>query len=375
MKKVLAIAPYSYLPFFSGGQKLIAQFLEYLGQATELTVISVAENDLSLAKSYRILPLLKRSFSRYYDQGLVKKITALVRKEEFDTIIWEHPYYAWLAVRIKKRTGVQTIIHTHNIEYQRFRSTHRWWWPILKVYEKWSFKKTDKIFFITPEDRDFAIQRWKIKKEKCIDLPFGIDIKNYPADRVACREAIASKYFIAPDEKILMFSGALGYKPNLDALKVILDTINPLLLSQPGFRYKLFICGQGLPDELNSLKNYIDKNIIYTGFVRDIETYCKAASILLNPVQSGGGIKTKMVEAIAYGATVIATETGASGIERSVCGEKLIIVPDNDWQGFSRSIIDHPNSDKETPEEYYHHYYWGHILQKAIARVNSVATN
>ena len=138
-----------------------------------------------------------------------------------------------------------------------------------------------------------------------------------------------------PNEKILLFSGLLDYKPNLDALKVILDEINPLLLSQPAFQYKLFICGKGLPDELNSLKNYGDKNIIYTGFVRDIETYYKAASILLNPVQSGGGIKTKMVEAIAYGATVIATETGATGIEKRVCGNKLVIVPDNDWKGFA----------------------------------------
>ena len=62
MKKVLAIAPYSYLPFFSGGQKLIAQFFEHLGKETELTVISVAENDFSDVKNYKTVPLLKKSF-------------------------------------------------------------------------------------------------------------------------------------------------------------------------------------------------------------------------------------------------------------------------------------------------------------------------
>ena len=66
MKKVLAIAPYPYLPYFSGGQKFIAQFFEYLGKEIDLTVISVAENNFSLAKSYKAMPLLKKSFSRSF---------------------------------------------------------------------------------------------------------------------------------------------------------------------------------------------------------------------------------------------------------------------------------------------------------------------
>ncbi|MGB3155792.1 MAG: hypothetical protein WBB06_14390, partial [Chitinophagaceae bacterium] len=70
MKKILAIAPYPYLPYFSGGQKFIAKFLEYLGNETDLTVISTNDNDWSLAKNYQSRPLLKKSFSRYIDLTL-----------------------------------------------------------------------------------------------------------------------------------------------------------------------------------------------------------------------------------------------------------------------------------------------------------------
>jgi polysaccharide biosynthesis protein PslH len=369
MTKVLAIAPYAYLPFSSGGQKFIAQFLEYLGKEVDLTVISVAANDFSLAKTYKTIPLLKKSFSRYFDFSLVSKISALVQQKGFDTIIWEHPYYAWLALRVRKRTGVKTIIHTHNIEYQRFRSTGRWWWPILKMYEKWSFKKADGLFFISPEDKEFAITNWKTEKEKCIDVPFGIEIKNYPEDKSAARDSVAEKHSISKEEKILLFNGVLDYKPNFDALKVILDKINPLLLAQPAFKYKIIICGKKLPEEMNSLKEYADKNIIFAGFVPDIETYFKAADIFLNPVQSGGGIKTKMVEAIAYGTTVIATETGASGIDVSVCGNKLIIVPNNDWGVFSKAILDNATSDSKTPRQYYYHYYWENITKNLVLQL------
>jgi glycosyltransferase involved in cell wall biosynthesis len=367
MKKILAIAPYPYLPFFSGGQKYIAYFFEYLGKETDLTIITVKGNNNAAAKNYKPVSLLKpKSFSRYTDFSLISKITSIVKKEGFDTIIWEHPYFAWLAFRVKKRTGVKTIIHTHNIEHQRFRSTGRWWWPILKKYEQWCFKKADAIFFITPEDKSFAINNWKIAKEKCIDLPFGVEINKFPDDRESCRASIAARHSIPDNEKILFFNGLLDYKPNLDALKVILDEINPLLLAQPSFHYKIIICGKRLPAELNSLAAYANKNIIYAGYADDITAYYKAADLFLNPVQSGGGIKTKMVEAIAYGATVIATGTGAAGIIKNVCGDKLVTAADNDWNEFSKAILDNINNSSATPQQYYGQYYWGNIVKNVV---------
>lgn len=367
MKKILAIAPYPYLPFFSGGQKFMAQFFEWLGKETDLTVISVAENDFSLARSYKTIPMLKRSFSRYFDRGLIAKVTALTRKENFDTIICEHPYFAWLAFAVRKKTGVKVIIHTHNIEYQRFRSTGKWWWPVLKRYEKRSFKKADRLFFITPEDRQFAIDEWKIPPAKCVDLPFGIEVKDPPDDRDVCRMTIARKYNMGDDEKIFLFNGLLNYQPNVDALRIIVDKINPVLLSISPYAYKIIICGKGLPAEMNALKEYADKNIIHAGFVDDIDTYFKAADIFLNPVQTGGGVKTKMVEAIAYGTTVVATETAAAGMIRNICGIKLVTVNDNDWKAFAGAVIGAAGVNVKTPLEYYRHYHWESIIKRLLA--------
>ena len=371
MKKVIAIAPYSYLPYYSGGQKFIAQFFEYLGKEIDLTVISVAENDFALAKTYKTVPLLKKSFSRYYDRSLIKKITALVKDNGFDTLIIEHPYLAWLAFAIRKRTGINVIIHTHNIEFQRFKSTGKWWWPILKRYEKRSFQKADGIFFIAPEDKEFAVSQWDIPAEKCFDLPFGIEISSYPTDKEQCREIVSRKHNIKSGEKILLFAGALNYKPNLDAVKIILDKINPVLLQQPSFLYKIIICGKGLPEEMNELKEYTDKNIIYAGFISDIAAYYKAADIFLNPVLSGGGVKTKIVESIAYGTTVVSTETGAAGMVKDVCGEKLQLVKDENWKDFTKLIQENIESLLETPSAYYKYYYWDNIISSMLSDKSS----
>jgi polysaccharide biosynthesis protein PslH len=368
MKKLLVIAPYPYLPFFSGGQKFIANFTEHIGAETDCTVISVADNDFSLAKNYKAIPLLKNSFTRYFDLSLIKKIVAEVKANNYDAIVWEHPYFAWLAFRVRKRTGVKTIIHTHNIEYQRFRSMGKWWWPILKVYERRAFRKADQLFFITPEDKEFAISQWKVDRQKCFDLPFGVEISRYPTDKAEARKTVAATHGIDEKETLLFFNGLLKYLPNLDALKVILEKVNPLLLQEPSFRYKIIVCGKGLPEEMNSLKEYRDKNIIYAGFVDDIETYFKAADIFLNPVQTGGGIKTKMVEALAYGNTVIATATGAAGILRSVCGNKLVVVNDNDWITFAKAIMENKTATEQIPAAFYENYYWGNIA-KSVAEV------
>lgn len=363
MKKILDIASYRFLPSQSGGQKAIGQFVAYLGKECALTIISVASNDASLATSYRLLPWLPDKKSRYADWSLVKRISDFVQSEKIETVIWEHPYYAWLAARVKKRTGVITVIRTHNIEYQRFRSLGKWWWPLLRRYERRAFRNADYILFITPEEKAFAIREWKIDPKKCIDLPFGIPLKEMPADRADQVRVIRERYGLAADTRILLFNGMLGYQPNLDALQVILDSINPLL-QKSNIDYRIIICGKDLPASFNNLAAWRDKGIIYAGFVADIESYFKAADIFLNPVQSGGGVKTKMVEAIGYGATVVSTTTGAQGILREACGEKLIVVNDNDWTAFASAVIDlAQKAIPATPATYYQQYYWGNIVK------------
>jgi glycosyltransferase involved in cell wall biosynthesis len=112
------------------------------------------------------------------------------------------------------------------------------------------------------------------------------------------------------------------------------------------------------------LSAYQDRNILYAGFVDDIETYFKGADVFLNPVLSGGGVKTKMVEAIGLGTTVVSAQTGATGIQKDVCGEKLLLAEDRDWDDFTNKILAALQKDQPTPDAYYETYNWGNIIQK-----------
>lgn len=364
MKRVLVIAPYSYLPHYSGGQKLIAEFLEYLGAQTQLTVISTKKNEEKLAKGYRLLRWLINPSLRYLDLRLYARINRLVETESFDCIIWEHPYYYWLARMIQNKHAIFTIIHTHNIEYQRFRSLGKWWWPILKQYEGACLKMADHVYFISPSDLESGVDQWNLKRNKCDVLPFGIRQQQHPIDREACRRLLQERHQIPESAKILLFNGLLSYTPNLQAVDDLIREVNPRLMQSAGFEYRLLICGKDLPAAYNELAAERNRNVIFAGFVDDIETYFKGADVFLNPVRSGGGIKTKMVEAIGFGTTVVSTITGSTGILREVCGEKLKCIEDTDWTGFSQCIVQEATKHTLTPAAYYAQYHWGNIVEQ-----------
>lgn len=347
-----------------GGQKGIAVFCKYLGQQNDLTTISVKDNDVTLAETYRMIPLFSKERIRYLNPFYVLSIKKIIKKENIQNVITEHPYMAWVGWFLKKTSGIKWFVHSHNIEFERFRTLHKSWFKLLKIYEGWSYKNADLVFFKTNEDIQFAVNNKMVKKERAVLVPFGVEINEMPSDRTEQKRKVCEQHNIPPDATLIFFNGALDYKPNTDALLFILNEINPLLLNDTTFYYRILICGKGLPAYFDSLKDYADKNIVYAGFVDDIYAYFKATDIFVNPVVTGGGVKTKVIEAMGYGTTVISCVTGAAGIEVFVCGEKIKIVPDNDAKAFAKEIKKINNKFTNTPYSYYSYYYWGNIVKK-----------
>jgi polysaccharide biosynthesis protein PslH len=363
MMKIAAIVPYSFLPAQSGGQKLISGFYHELGKETELHVIGTPGNDASEVSTYELKKLLKTSQWRYVDFFSFFRIKNDLLQHRIEWLFIEHPYMGWLAWLLKKSTGVQLAVHTHNIEYQRFRSIGKWWWPLLKRYERWVLQKADLVFCITEEDRQGFITELKVAADKCVVIPYGIPQEEPPADKEETKAAVCRELNINISDHLLFFNGVLNYAPNLEALTVILQQINPALAAS-GLPYKILIAGKNLPASCNSLKEH--PQMIYLGFVKDIDRYTKATDLLLNPVQSGGGIKTKMIEALGMNTSVVSTKTGAAGVGKELCGKKLFIVDDNDWTSFVHAILKAIESNTMIPDAFYKQFSWRGIVERVI---------
>ncbi len=128
------------------------------------------------------------------------------------------------------------------------------------------------------------------------------------------------------------------------------------------FPYCFLICGGGLPKQYEKLEAY--ERVKYLGYVEDIEAYVQAADLMVNPVNSGGGVKTKLVEAIALGTTVVSSFTGALGVLPEACGPKLRRVADKDYTAFAETLLQcFREGQVPTPTTFYETYYWGNIVQ------------
>jgi hypothetical protein len=87
---------------------------------------------------------------------------------------------------------------------------------------------------------------------------------------------------------------------------------------------------------------------------------------MINPMQTGGGIKTKVIEALANNIKVVSTENGANGIYKDKIGEQLQIVADLDWDQFSKAIGLHLSMATKTEDAFYTYYNWDAITKNMI---------
>ena len=371
MLNVLNIIPYNFLPAKMGGQKCIALEYQFLSKLVNLTCATTVNNN-SNEVEYELINVFSSSKLRYVNIFYFFSLRKIIKQKKISHLIIEHPYYGWLAILLKSFCNVKFIIRSQNIEAERFRSLNKWWWKILWHYEKLVHQSADLSFFITEFDMTYALANFKLNPTKCTIFTYGFELQQIPniENKIAATKSIKERYFISADENILLFNGTLNYKANLNALDIILTQINPILLQQNLFKYKIIICGKNLPESYNDLSEYNAKNIIYAGFVNDIVEYYLATDIFINPVNEGGGIKTKIVEALGYNVSLVTTKSGAIGIPENIVGTKMKVIENEDWQGFANAITS-INIHSNIPTTYFEHFYWGNIAKNAATAISS----
>ena len=368
MIKVLSIASYQFLPPRMGGQKGIALFYKYFSGETELSMVTTRSNDPALAEGYELLNILSDSPLRYVNIFYFFTLRNIIRRKKITHLILEHPYYGWLGVLLKWFAGVKLVVHSHNIEGLRWKTLSKWWWKILWRYERYTHRRADHSFFIQENDRQYAIREFGLKPEKCTVVTYGIEWNEPPsvAEKQHARRQLLQEHEIPAHHQILLFNGAFNYFPNLEALDLIISQINPML-QLSGLPYTIIICGKDIPERITQAAI---PNMVIVGFVPDINVYFRGSDIFLNPVVSGGGIKTKLVEALGNNLNAVSVENGAEGVEPEICGGKLQVVKNDDWKGFTEKVLELSKHQQNTPASFYKTFYWGAITEKAIAALN-----
>lgn len=362
---VLAIVSYPFLPATTGGEICTFGLHNELAKTNQVTVFTVKPYSQKFTKpNFDLLAKMPFKATRYINIFVFFTIKKLIKEKQIDLLFFEQTWYGWLLWLLKIFTHKKIYIRAHNIEHLRFKSIGKTWWKLLFYYEKWTYNAADKVFFLTEEDRQKAVEVFKLAVSKTKVIPYGIDLAQIPLKGENAVDNVKQRHSIKPEENILLFYGTMGYKPNNDAVLYLLEKLQPTLQKHPQFHYKIVVCGKNLPLTIEQ-KIKANPSIIYAGFVENLNEYIDAAKVVLNPVITGGGVKTKAIDALARNANLVSTESGAIGIEKSVCGNKLMIVPDNDVNIFAQAIIktcDAPLTN--IPNQFYQTYNWGNIIKR-----------
>jgi polysaccharide biosynthesis protein PslH len=369
--KIFALISYPFLPATTGGEISTQNILEYMARVNQVKVFTVDPYHPVNEKEFSFQLDFGMRFTpwRYANVFLLPRLIRQIISFKADAIFLDQPWMGWMIPFFKWTTGKQVFLRSNNIEYMRFKSMGKPWWRMLYFYERFVYRQSNLVIFVSDIDQQKAIQQFGLNINQTLLTPYGIPQSELPVPISNARQIILERHSIPAHHKILLFFATLSYKPNYDAVAFIKDEIYPRLSQQLGDGFTILICGKNLPTPLVEAIQSI-KNIQYLGFVADIETYIDGADVMINPILSGGGVKTKAIDTLGRGQTVVSTVTGAEGIDPAVCDSHLKIAKDYDWDAFIQLLQAHFGSTQNPlPQQFFATYSWPGIIQKLMQKL------
>lgn len=246
---------------------------------------------------------------RFDNQIFEQKLIELLRQEQFDVIQLETLYLAPYLPVIRKYSEALIALRAHNVEHEIWERVavnsqpiKRWYLnaitPRLKKYETERLNQYDLLIGITERDVEY-FRRLGLTKPAAV-TPIGIDSRDYTPDYRCFRKPLS-----------LAFIGSLDWMPNVEGLKWFLDEVWKPLLSPafPGLTFH--IAGRNTPGWLKRLRL---PGVKVHGEVPDAAAFINQHPVMVAPLLSGGGMRAKILEAMALGRVVLSTPMGLEGI-------------------------------------------------------------
>lgn len=255
-----------------------------------------------MVRKFHTAKTQKADFSTHH---MVRAILEFLAYNQPDLIHLHHTYSGAYASLFK---GIPILLEEHNIEYDIVRrSGLQKEQKELMVFEQNLWESVDHCITVT--QRDFQMMSETIPVKKISLLPNGVDTQYFqpPAN---------------PGELKLIFIGGLSYPPNQQAIRNFRESVWPYLHS---YKVPWYIIGSGMPEDLDFVHS--DPQIHFLQNVPDIRPYLDSNSIMVVPLQVGGGSRIKILTALAMGSPVVSTTIGCEGLD-VIDGKHILIADD-----------------------------------------------
>ena len=142
---------------------------------------------------------------------------------------------------------------------------------------------------------------------RIVSIPNGVDAEYWQPD------------IEHPSARTILFTGKMSYHANETAALRLLRQIMPIVWrSLPDVHVVL----AGLDPSPDVRAHSTDARVSVTGYVPDLRPHFRAATLVMAPLEYGVGIQNKVLEAMACGVAVVASNAACEGIGA---------VADRDW--------------------------------------------
>ncbi len=255
-------------------------------------------------------------YTRRFQSRLHQELDA----HRYDAVICEWTPYTRF---VKDLSGIRKIVNTHNIEaaiWRRYQQQEKS--LVRRLYISLQRAKVENF-----ETRCFhwldgatAVSDAEARSIANLGVPYPV---------AAVDNGVDTDYFACAanaDPNLIIFSGAMDWRPNQDAALYFTEQILPRIRSKcPGAAFT--IVGRTPPRQIQDLAKI--NGVTVTGTVDDVRPWVGRAAALVVPLRIGGGSRLKILEGMAMHKPIVSTAVGAEGL-RVTDGRDILLADDPD---------------------------------------------
>lgn len=187
----------------------------------------------------------------------------------------------------------------------------------------------------------------------------GIDAARYDPESVEP---------VAEDGPLIVFTGQMDYRPNIDAVTRFAQHILPLVhKARPDARFA--IVGRAPTPAVRRLAG---EGVIVTGEVADTRAWLAGAAVCVAPLDLARGIQNKLLEAMAMARPIVASVAAAHGIDHD--GTIAVAADDRDFAARVIAALNGPAANPAARAQVLARYDWAARLAPLDLLLKDIAS-
>lgn len=251
----------------------------------------------------------------------------LLATGDFDLCVAD---FLFAVPNLPRISPVPVVLFEHNVEHLIWKRLARtappWQRPLVEIewrkmrrYERRACTKASLTIAVSEPDR--ALLATIAPEATVRATPTGVDTAYFATSE-------------APElDERLVFTGAMDWFPNEDAILYLIDRILPLIRDEIP-QSSLTIVGRNPSARIRTAA--AGAGVEVTGTVDDVRPYVAEAAVVVIPMRVGGGTRLKIFEALAMSKAVVSTSVGAEGLP--LTPEEHYLLAD-DPGDFARAVV------------------------------------